>query len=238
MAKKLKRRGVLIYQSGEQASEMVKLRLDGTIFGREKADVVIKDKEVSSTHFQIQKIGDEYHIFDMNSSNGTFLNGQKVVKGKLHEGDSIRVGKTLFQFVLKDETKVRHIPTLFQSGAPTKSHNSIVDTIIDRELSEESSQPIVIEVRYGDGIEEVYTLTESIVYIGRASSFGRFDKDPEISRKHLLIKKNDSDEIFVEDQGSTNGSFINGQKMSGMHRISQADVVQVGLCRLKIYLRG
>ena len=69
MSTKSKMRGVLIYVSGDRKREMIKLRRDGTIFGREKADIIIDDTEVSSTHFQIQNIDESYHIFDMNSSN-------------------------------------------------------------------------------------------------------------------------------------------------------------------------
>jgi pSer/pThr/pTyr-binding forkhead associated (FHA) protein len=52
---------------------MVKLRRDATILGREKGDILIKDREISSTHCQIQFIEGVYHIFDMNSTNGTLL---------------------------------------------------------------------------------------------------------------------------------------------------------------------
>lgn len=230
-------RGVLIYQTGSKTNELIKLRSDGTIFGRFKADIVIDDREVSSTHFQIQVIDDEYHVFDMNSSNGTFLNSQRVIKAKLKEGDVLTVGNTSFRFSMIDEKKVRHIPTLFHSSATAtnKSQNSIVDTLIDRELSDEMRPTIIIEVVYGDDEREIIELYDKVVFIGRASSFGKFDKDTEISRKHLLVKLNDSGEIFIEDQRSTNGSYLNGRKINGLHRVSRNDRIRVGLCRMRLY---
>lgn len=230
------KRGVLVYVNKPTEGEFIKLRADGTIFGREKADVVVDDKEVSSTHFQIQVINEEYHVFDMNSSNGTFVNSNRIVKARLREGDILRAGKTEFKFLLIDEKRVRHIPTLFHSAsAPSKSHHSIVDTLIDRELNEEERPSIIIEVVYGDDEREVIELFEKNLFIGRASHFGRFDQDSEISRKHLLVKLNDSGEIFIEDQQSTNGSFVNDKKIKGMHKIRRSDQIRVGHCRLRIY---
>ena len=76
-------RAVLEFRSGPHASEAIRLRRDATIFGREKGDVIVDDNEVSSTHCQIQCIDDTYHIFDMNSTNGTFVNSEKILKSKL-----------------------------------------------------------------------------------------------------------------------------------------------------------
>jgi len=229
-------RGVLRCISGDDSNQIVKLRRDATIFGREKGDIVLRDAEVSSTHCQIQNIDNEYHIFDMNSSNGTFVNDEKILKAKLLEGDTIRMGSTQFTFSMEDAAKVRHIPTLFKT-ANSSSHdrsNSLVETIIERELRTFNEHAIRIEVTYGTNESEVITLSQKVVYIGRASSFGAFDQDAEMSRKHLLIKLNETGEVFVEDQGSTNGSFLNGNRITGMHLVQQNDELKVGLCLMKI----
>ena len=229
-----KTRGVLVCISGSGRDEMFKLRRDTTIFGRERADIVIYDAEVSSTHCQIQNIDNVYHLFDMNSSNGTFLNDERIVKAKLKDGDIIGMGKSTFRFVLQDEKSVRHIPTLFKSGREkVERTNSIVTTLIEKELASKKTY-MTLSVVYGSGRKETIELPQKQVFIGRASSFGRFDQDSQISRKHLKIKLNDTGEIFVEDQGSTNGSFINGKKISGMHKIKPTDEIRIGSCRFYI----
>jgi pSer/pThr/pTyr-binding forkhead associated (FHA) protein len=229
------KRGVLVCISGKSENEMVKLRRDNTIFGREKADVIVNDPEVSATHCQIQNIDDVYHIFDMNSSNGTHVNNERIVKAKLKEGDRIEIGKTVFRFGLEDEKNVRHIPTLFSGHRQKERSNSLVDTLIENELKTATDVLIVIQVKYGDDIQETIELAQKVAYIGRASSFGRFDQDTEISRKHLMVKLNDTGEIFIEDQGSTNGSFINGKRIRGMHLVTPNDDIRVGKCQLKIF---
>jgi pSer/pThr/pTyr-binding forkhead associated (FHA) protein len=229
------KRGILQYVNGNDANQMIKLRRDATIFGREKADIIVKDPEISSTHCQIQNINDQYHIFDMNSSNGTYVNGERVIKSKLQDGDMIRIGSTQFRFILEDEKKVRHIPTLFKSNTSSGDRpNSLIETIIERELKNVTSQPLRIEVTYGSGKHEVISLNQKLVFLGRASSFGSFDQDSELSRKHLLIKLNETGEVFIEDQGSTNGSYINGKKISGMHLVTPDDEIKIGSCRLRV----
>lgn len=231
------KRGVLVCISGKSQNELVKLRRDNTLFGREKADIIVSDPEVSATHCQIQCIDDSYHIFDMNSSNGTYVNGQRIVKAKLKEGDIVEIGKTIFRFGLEDEKNVRHIPTLFTSAKKQDRSTSLVDTLIERELKQAQKVHLEITVQYGNATRDTIQLHQRVAYIGRASSFGHFDQDTEISRKHLMIKLNDTGEVFIEDQGSTNGSFLNGQKITGLHRVQPTDEVRVGRCILRIVAR-
>jgi pSer/pThr/pTyr-binding forkhead associated (FHA) protein len=73
-------------------------------------DIFIDDSVVSSEHAVIEKIEnsdakmvDEYYLEDQNSTNGTFLNGEKTTRKKLKHEDVIRVGWASFKFI--DETK-------------------------------------------------------------------------------------------------------------------------------------
>ncbi len=66
--------------------------------GRGAGNVVeLDDALVSRYHALVQKIGDEYFIEDMQSTNGTFVNGQKVPPRKymrVSPGDHILIGRT------------------------------------------------------------------------------------------------------------------------------------------------
>jgi pSer/pThr/pTyr-binding forkhead associated (FHA) protein len=233
--KRPEKRGILYVISAKGVKDAVKLRRDATIFGREKGDVVINDHEISSTHCQIQNINYSYHIFDMNSTNGTYVNNERVVKSKLNDGDVITVGQSSFKFMLENESSVRHIATIFKSrDNPSESKSSLVDTLIESEMRTTQNHRLVISIKYMDGSGEEVVLNQRSLYVGRASSFGRFETDPEISRKHLLVKVNDSGEVFIEDQGSTNGSFLNGKKIKGMHLVRPQDEVKVGTSLLRI----
>lgn len=60
-------------------------------------DVVIDSKLASRYHAVIQKIKDDYFLKDLESTNGTLLNGQQIPKDKyvkLGHSDTIAIGKT------------------------------------------------------------------------------------------------------------------------------------------------
>lgn len=228
-------RAVLTFLSGDHADESIKLRRDATIIGREKGDVIISDTEISATHCQIQEINGIFHIFDMNSTNGTFVNNERIIKAKLQHGDTITVGNTSFRITIHEEKNVRHVATVFKTSTKEKSKtSSLIETLIESEVRNTQFNSLKIIVTYPNGKNDEIILRQRIVFIGRASSFGSFDQDTEISRKHLLIKLNNAGDIFVEDQGSTNGSFLNGKKMKGMHQIKAEDEVRVGDTKLRI----
>lgn len=238
-SKNSKQRAVLTITDPTGEAQTIKISADATIIGRAKGDIVIEDKEISSTHCQIREIKDDYHIFDMNSTNGTFLNNERIIKAKLKEGDVVTIGQTMIAFSLKDESATKTLSTVFQV-ASKQAHQtgkiSVVDTLIESAAFNQPLPEIKLEVTYGDGSTDTLLFNQEVIYIGRASSFGRFDGDHEISRKHLKIKINNLNELFVEDQGSTNGVLLNDQKIKGIHKISSEDTVTIGSCKIKVSL--
>lgn len=70
--------------------------------GRNKNNsIVIKDPSVSRYHAKILKKDDSYTIFDLNSTNGTFVNQQLVREARLSNNDTITLGQTTFVFKVK-----------------------------------------------------------------------------------------------------------------------------------------
>jgi len=70
--------------------------------GRSKTNsIVIKDPSVSRYHAKILKKDNSYIIFDLNSTNGTFVNQQPIREARLSNNDTITVGQTTFVFKVK-----------------------------------------------------------------------------------------------------------------------------------------
>src|SRR5215469_2079996 len=63
--------------------------------------LVINDSKASSHHAEIRFVGQSYTITDLGSTNGTFVNDQRLdrnVPRSLNTGDNIRIGDTLFTY--------------------------------------------------------------------------------------------------------------------------------------------
>jgi FHA domain/Protein of unknown function (DUF3662) len=77
--------------------------LEGTSrIGRsERSDVVLADPSVSRAHAVLELNGDEAVVRDLDSTNGTFVNGRRVKAQVLHDGDELRFGNTRMTFAAR-----------------------------------------------------------------------------------------------------------------------------------------
>ncbi len=72
--------------------------------GRAADNIIeIKDTKSSRHHCEIQKKGETYHIRDLDSHNGTLVNGVRVQKAELKPGDKVNIGLTTILFDIKPE---------------------------------------------------------------------------------------------------------------------------------------
>src|SRR5512135_3620078 len=68
---------------------------------------------------------------------------------------------------------------------------------------------------------------------GSAGSAGSLGDDPALSRRHARLDIVD-DQLVVEDVGSSNGTFLNRQRISGRRPVQPGDVVTLGTSRLQV----
>ncbi|MEM7232955.1 MAG: FHA domain-containing protein [Planctomycetota bacterium] len=69
-----------------------------TIGRSPKTDLRLTDNKVSRVHCQIEESGNGHVIVDLDSANGTVVNGDRVKKVTLKEGDFIRLGFTMLKY--------------------------------------------------------------------------------------------------------------------------------------------
>lgn len=94
------RLGMLILRQGNESDRAFEVREDRMTIGRSReSDIVLDDEAVSRAHAIVTR--DEagtYRIHDQNSSNGTYVNNQRISEYVLEDGDEIQVGLMVLEF--------------------------------------------------------------------------------------------------------------------------------------------
>jgi len=81
----------------------VQITKDKTTLGRRPYnDIVIDNLAVSGEHAVLQMVGSDVFIEDLNSTNGTYINGKAIKKQLLADNDTVEIGKYKIKFLLHD----------------------------------------------------------------------------------------------------------------------------------------
>ncbi len=180
--------------SGEKKLQ-VEIRDGRTTIGRDKSNtVVLEDDSVSGFHAEIHKTGNQFFLIDLGSTNGTFINGQRLTskKSPIKAWDTLRYGKV--EAELTDPDKRR----------PTREFRAI------REPQNAPATDIQWQLKAPDGSTIPVTETHSV---GRESSNDIRLEGEETSRYHARLELR-NEELYIKDLHSTNGTFVNDHKIT------------------------
>ena len=97
-------RAYLIVLAGENLGQMFPVQESETVIGRaHDAAVRLHDDGVSRRHARIVNVGGAISVEDLKSANGTLVNGRRVERRTLQDGDKIQVGSTtILKFTYAD----------------------------------------------------------------------------------------------------------------------------------------
>jgi pSer/pThr/pTyr-binding forkhead associated (FHA) protein len=181
------------------------------------------DAEISRAHARISReAGGELTIEDLGSANGTFVNDERIGAPRTLElGDVIRVGRTALQ--LRDRS----------GQVPEKTRVSMA-TPVDEPPSVPAATAEELVVTAGAAAGQRFALGEELV-IGRAvSGEGMLSDDHELSRRHARVARDAAGRLTIEDLGSANGTFVNGERVRDPHPLKLGDAVRVGSSTLQL----
>jgi pSer/pThr/pTyr-binding forkhead associated (FHA) protein len=168
--------------------------------------IIIHDNEVSREHCVLSRVNGDYELKDLNSSNGTFVNGQRVSdEGWLLKSNCIiEIGDSITL-----EFQGDHAPEEEAVRPASFGHPYLVVKIKSQKDA------------------EVYPLDGDSVTIGRELTNDIVIQEPEVSRQHLSLTLSERG-YLLEDLHSTNGTMLNGERLTGPVVLRLNDVVQIG----------
>lgn len=217
----------LVMRRGPTPGEVYHLSGDEITIGRGiKSQIVIHDNEVSRDHCRLIRLADNYELHDLGSSNGTFVNGQRIVSPRLLErGNVIELGDSITLEYGVTESQIFTLPDYIRRLSP----NGELPHYGDTDSGEGAEVPIhyCLMMLQGPAVGYVYNVEGETIRIGRDLSNDIVIQDPEVSRFHVSLTRNRRG-FVVEDHGSTNGSFVNDEPLREARQLLTNDILRLG----------
>jgi pSer/pThr/pTyr-binding forkhead associated (FHA) protein len=178
------------------------------------AQVHLGDGGVSFLHAQISRHNSDLYLRDLGSRNGTWVNRTQVtVPHLLRSGDRIVLGQT--ELVFRSASGASIAPS---SAAASLSISPAGTGAVPH-----------IEIRSGHAVGIAFALSEASATVGRdPSSAIRLD-DLSVSSRHAVLRQRGA-AWFVADTGSTNGTFVRGERLAPEREclLAEGDALQFG----------
>lgn len=207
----------LTVRRGPEPGTVHELAAEVVTIGRSPHNtIVINDDQVSRTHVRLVRVGLDYELHDLGSSNGTFVDGQRVTGNRLlppvcliELGDSITLA--------------------YERTAPPDQEGG-------HSAAERRSDQLFLVVNLGPDTERIYALESEAITIGRDLSNDIVLPDPEVSRWHLQLQRQGNG-YTVRDLGSTNGTVLNGVRLTAPRTLTAYDTLELGTTARLHYVR-
>jgi len=161
------------------------------------ATITLNSDQISRQHATIQEDGETVVIVDNQSTNGTKVNGDPITRREVVSGDSIQIGP----FALTVE--------IIQNLQAAVAENSVALSWTDTDTGQSAE-----------------AITELPAVLGRSANVDVTLADEKISRQHAIIERQ-GDQIVIRDQGSANGTYVNGQRVETA-ALNDGDVIRMG----------
>lgn len=189
--------------------------------GRQGCDIELDQRKASRRHCKLEKVPEGWKVTDLGSSNGTYVNGQKVTEKVLRFGDTIRVASAELTYASSP------------SGVATPAADSVSETVdAPMDAATPAAAHPYLECRRGEFLKKQFDLSPDAVkyepfVIGRGHGVTvRIVGDGKISSRHAEIKL-EKGTYFLTDLDSSNGTKLNGKKVT-FRPLTHGDVVEVG----------
>ncbi|MEZ4845645.1 MAG: FHA domain-containing protein [Bdellovibrionota bacterium] len=234
----------LTVTEGVDHEKSLQLTKETTSIGRKNTDFNLSDGRISTLHTKIEIKDDKVVVFDLNSRNGTLVNGNRIEgPTEVHNLDEIEIGFTKIRVTIIENLeffKNKNSKIIDEKTTRNADIGNLIKDELERfskwDLSnpsmdaltkpKESKYPFGFQVKKGPDRGKVFYFDQDRVVVGR----GKVEfvlKDPDVSRMHAMVEIKEGSQIMLKDMDSTNGTFVNGKKIASSE-IHVGDIVQFG----------
>jgi ABC-type multidrug transport system ATPase subunit/pSer/pThr/pTyr-binding forkhead associated (FHA) protein len=222
-------------------TKRIELTREVTRIGRDPEGEVVIDTDaavVSRRHAEIHKGAEQFAIIDLKSFNGTLVNDARITDSvPLFDGDEIQLGVGGPVLKLVDPSHPAPARRVIQPGAPTPSQQNIpsafgqIAAMAQRQTIVSTSgtlqPPAAAQAGQPQLLARLSFETKPQLSVGRAQDNDLRLDGLQISNHHARFARTNGS-VSVEDAGSTNGVYVNGERISGRRAVQLSDVIQIG----------
>ena len=225
-----------------------------TIGRRSANDIIIDNLAVSGHHARIDKTADGFTIIDLQSKNGTYLNGERVLEGLINHQDAVTIGKHTLVVDLTDSLSVDDSLKLANAkpGSPVSfddSQTMMLDTSTARrmrgaELPPSTPEPvhpetdllcILSDTPGGSGQLEI---SQRPITIGKNEDADIVLNAPWglLAGSPAAIIGKQAGDVFLRFEGGLLKPKRNGTSVKGTVILNHEDIVEVGPIKMQVQL--
>lgn len=204
----------------------VQITKDKTTLGRRPYnDIVIDNLAVSGEHAVLQMVGADVFIEDLNSTNGTYINGKAIKKQLLSNNDIVEVGKYKIKFLLEDSMDYEKTMIL-KPGAAVPSGFGLPSSFGTLGTPASAATPATIKVLTGAAAGREVSLTKVVTTVGK----------PGV--QVASITKRPSGYVFAHVEGGARPS-VNGIPLTGESiALRSGDVIELAGTQMQFVQAG
>lgn len=180
----------------------VQITKDKTTLGRRPYnDIVIDNLAVSGEHAVLQMVGNDVFIEDLNSTNGTYINGKAVKRQLLAHDDTVEIGKYKIKYLADDGHEYEKTMIMKPGTTPTFMHTAPQPAHSGFGALGAPVAPASIKVLNGAAAGREVSLTKVVTTVGK----------PGV--QVASITKRPGGYVFAHVEGSARPT-VNGQSLT------------------------
>lgn len=184
-------------------------------------------------------------LIDLVSSNGTFVNGQRIYEpAELKHNDIIFLARMEFRIV---DLEMRSETLLFDDSkrvqplaAVTDSQSSAAGKEIEKLTAEEKAAlPRLVftdKKIVSSQFDSFFPLNKDSITVGRAKDNDLIIPETSVSTRHFLIFKSDDGSYYIRNLSSTNGTYLNNVLLAEDTVLNARDLIKFGRVEVKFIL--
>ncbi len=206
-----------------------------TIGRKDDNDICIENLAVSGHHAKLLTIFEDSFLEDLDSTNGTYVNGKPINKHPLKNGDVITIGKHELRYI-NDSARVgeesektvlirRKVEPVAVASEPAKQDSHSVD--FEPVTASSKLDSAKLQILNGSGAGKELPLVKSSVKLGKSGSeVVQINKRPD---GHFIVN--------LDNTLGTIQTRVNGQEIGSRSiKLENHDVIEINRLKIEYYL--